>query len=58
MIIQMLWKPEYLYSVLDMCLLINQCIKLELVLFNVIIDMRTKTRQESVYKALSNVLSH
>ena len=58
MIIQMVWKPEYLYSVLDMCFLINQCIKLELVLFNVIIDLRTKTRQGSVYKALPNVLSH
>lgn len=55
MVTEMHWKPEYLYAVLVHVFLINQCIKRELMLFNMIIDLRTKP---SVYKALPGVLAH
>ena len=38
--IQVHWKPKDLYSVLDMCFLLNQYKKPALMLFNVIIDLR------------------
>lgn len=43
MIIQVHWKPKGLYSMLDMCFLLNQYIKPALMLFNMIIDLRIKT---------------
>lgn len=50
MIPHVAWKPEYLYAVL-VRVLFNKPIKLALMLFNTIIDLRTET-PGIIYKAL------
>lgn len=55
MIPHVAWKPEYLYAVL-VHVLFNKPIKLALMLFNMIIDLRTRT-PGIIYKALPGVPS-
>lgn len=55
MIPHVAWKPEYLYAVL-VHVLFNKPIKLALMLFNMIFDLRTRT-PGIIYKALPGVPS-
>ena len=45
MIIQVDWKPKDLYSVLDICFLLNERVKPALMLFNMTIDVRIKHQE-------------
>lgn len=49
------WKPEYLCAVLDMCFLINQSIKLELMSFRMTIDQEPRhARNQFVTRCLTD----